>query len=867
MTDKLSAPLGEFKEREIEIIGLMAEGLTNQEIADQLFVTKETVRWYNKQIYSKLGTSRRTEAIALAREMGLIGDTAKETDTVQPIQHHLPLTTGPFIGRDEELAELSTLLEKPEIRLLSIVAAGGMGKSRLSLELGHLIQSRYAHGAAFIDLTPLQNPDDICKAAVSSLGLTANGRQSPQDLFFNYCREKSLLLIFDNFEDVLPGANLLAELLAIAPHVKILVTTRERLNLRVETVYSLQPVTRSGARLFREMALIARPNLIIAEEDEVDVQRIVDVVGGLPLALVLAANWVDTLSIGEIAAEIAGNLDFLSAELGDMPPRQHSIHAVIDPTWKRLSAEEQKAFIDTAVFRGGFTREAFQQVTGASLRTLQTLLRRSLVSQGHGRRYDLHPLIRQYAAEKLVALQRVEPAKQAHLQTFRRIAEKQAELFFTRQIVPALEACDMEHENFRAALDYAFSGTSTAEGAALTLALSRFWQTRSHIAEGSVYLELATNHQPDNARLYDQLGFFQYRLGQIEQAERTIKKAIALAKKSQLLDVLANSSRILFFLDNSPLGEAEPQIAKALALAEQSGVQHIIAYSHVEYGLLLYAAGVRLPEALTHFRKALSILEEMGDLPGISATTYNMAILHHNLRNKEQSRAFCEYSLTMKRELGDRAGVARRLAVLATWDMVDEEFARAQSYLAESYTICAQLGEPQRLTATLIAKGQLHTLQQAFSDAETVYQKAISLAQRSENQTNLIAGHANIGLLYLLQGKIAKAKPHISQAIAANIDTSFDPWTAMTAYASVLWYAEDLTACLPIAAVMSRQLEEVGRGSVILNKYFLRPLLYRLQERIGDKAWQAARDTTTDITVEHLFTEISSTYQTKITRP
>ena len=198
MVDKLSAPLEEFKERELEIINMMADGLSNQDIADQLFITKGTVRWYNKQIYSKLGTSRRTEAIALAREMGLIDTDATDAPTTQ-IQHKLPVTTGPFIGRDDELAELSNLLQKPEIRLLSIIAAGGMGKSRLSLELGYLVKRRYEHGAAFIDLTTVRNPEDIAQFTATSLGLSVSGNQTPQEVLFNYCREKELLLIFDNF--------------------------------------------------------------------------------------------------------------------------------------------------------------------------------------------------------------------------------------------------------------------------------------------------------------------------------------------------------------------------------------------------------------------------------------------------------------------------------------------------------------------------------------------------------------------------------------------------------------------------------------------------------------------------------------------
>ncbi len=229
--------------------------------------------------------------------------------------------------------------------------------------------------------------------------MSINSTKSPQETLFDYCREKELLLIFDNFEDVLSGANLLTNILEIAPRVTIIATSRERLNLRTETVFYLQPVTEYADQLFIEVANIMRPNTEIVESEKQDIRRIVNLTGGLPLALVLAATWIDTLSIPEIAEEIEQNLDFLSAEMGDIPERQRSIHAVIEPTWKRLNEKEQMAFMWDSVFRGGFTRDTFKQVTGASVRTLQTLLSRSLIGHGYGRRYDMHPLLRQFARE------------------------------------------------------------------------------------------------------------------------------------------------------------------------------------------------------------------------------------------------------------------------------------------------------------------------------------------------------------------------------------------------------------------------------------------------------------------------------------
>ncbi len=537
MNDGLPAPIEEFKPREIEILDLMAQGYSNQEIADQLFITKGTVRWYNKTIYSKLGTSRRTEAIAFARELGLIGAPSSAENTRQK-RPALPVTTGPFVGRDDELTDLQDLLAKPDIRLVSIVAAGGMGKSRLALELSHLIQGDYEHGAVFIDLTVLRNPNDIAVAILASLGLTTSDSQSPQETLLNYCREKELLLIFDNFEHVLSGANLLSDILAQTPRVKIIATSREQLNLIAETVYYLQPVSKFGDTLFIELAHMMRPTIVISEVEKRDIARIVHVTGGLPLGLVLAATWVDILSIAEIANEIEANLEFLSAELGDMPERQRSMHALIDPTWNRLNEAERQAFMKASVFRGGFTHELFQQVTGASLRTLQTLGHRSLISHGHGRRYVMHPLLRQYAHEKLETDGRVAEVQNIHLNALTEYAENQATRMYRGYYIEALNALDIEQDNIRAALDWSMDGHKIEDGVRLVLALCDFWLIRSQAPEGAYYVEQALQQQ-ENAGLYYWMGMYTERMGQREVARSYQQQCIILAQKEQNYDFLA----------------------------------------------------------------------------------------------------------------------------------------------------------------------------------------------------------------------------------------------------------------------------------------------------------------------------------------
>ena len=865
MTEKLTTPLSGIKEREIEILGLMAKGLTNTEIADQLFVTRETIRWYNKQIYSKLGTSRRTEAIALAQELGVIGEKVRKSEPKDnyTAEFHLPITNGPFVGRDTELADLSSLFNKPKIRLISIIAAGGMGKSRLALEFGHQIKRRFKNGALFIDLTAISNPKDIALLALNSLGLTSSGQDTAQEILMNYCREKELLIIFDNFEHVLDGASILSELLEVGPNLKIIVTTREQLNLRLETAYFLQPIIESGAELFTEIASMMHAGRKIGQNDQVAIQKIVDVVGGLPLALILAATWLDTLTVAEVGAEIEANLDFLSSELQDMPTRQRSMRAVIEPTWNRLSADEQKAFMWSSVFRGGFTREAFQQATGASIRTIQTLLRRSLFHHGIGRRYNLHPLIQQFGFEKLQSAGMVTAAKSAHLKTFLNFAQQEYDALLGKQLLEGIEKYEAEQGNIRAALKWSLADENDViDGVALTLAMIRFWLDKSQLVEASEALAQALQHQPDSAELNMYLGFCHYRLGDMREADINLHRAIDLAKETGDLQTLANSYRILvpiYFIQKKSIEEILGLLETAIEIGESIGNRLFVARCHDSLGLTLSAIGQKPEKVLHHFEKALSTFEEIGNQRNISSVLYNMANEHFRLRDMKQARQLAEQSLSFMRQLNDKVAISRRVTAIAKWDIVEEEFERAEAYLTEAERLSQEMGDRSRLQNALYVKGILLMIMGDFDQSAAVLTDSVKLAEKLTNLNAVATCHSNLAQLYLMQDEVEKARPHIVKSLETLQDSVFQPWEPMMVYANYLWHLDDITGCAPIVATMSMELEKFERGEAINNQYFLRPLIYRVEQKLGAEGWQAAVQAAEGKTVKQHFEDAIKT--------
>ena len=217
MSDVDDFLLDDFKDRELEILGLMADGLTNAAIGEKLFITKETVRWYNKQIYSKLGTSRRTQAIAKAQRLGLIGGAETAVSATTPQPQNLPTLATPFMGRDKEIKRITTILSQPNTPLLTVLAPGGMGKTRLAIETGHKLLETYPDGVYLFELAPLNHVNNIITVALQALGINAKGTDDQKQQLFDACRDKKRLLIFDNFEHILDGTGLVDGLTKAAP--------------------------------------------------------------------------------------------------------------------------------------------------------------------------------------------------------------------------------------------------------------------------------------------------------------------------------------------------------------------------------------------------------------------------------------------------------------------------------------------------------------------------------------------------------------------------------------------------------------------------------------------------------------------------
>jgi len=382
--------------------------------------------------------------------------------SLNAVTNNLPVQLTEFVGRESELAEVKKLLR--DNRLVTILASGGSGKTRLSIQAAAEMTDQFPDGVFFIELAGIDTGGDIVQTIAEALGLGLSRDEDRQSQLLTYLAGKRQLLVFDNFEHVREEASLVSEILRRAPDVTVLTTSRAKLNVTGEILFSLsgldtawstpsQAFETSAVRLFVDGAERADPSFSLTQDDLEPLANILRLTGGLPLAILLAAAWVDMLSVTEISDEIEKSLDFLETEMGDVPDRHRSIRAVFDYSWSLLSEAEQEIFTALSVFRGGFTREAGQRVASASLRGIANLSSKSLVSSDPSTgRYAVHELLRQYAEAELENdEQRCGEIQAAHAEFFADVMDESLTLLSVSHQVQMVAIVEVDIDNVRAA--------------------------------------------------------------------------------------------------------------------------------------------------------------------------------------------------------------------------------------------------------------------------------------------------------------------------------------------------------------------------------------------------------------------------------
>lgn len=402
-----------------------------------------------------------------------------------PPRHNLVPQLTPFVGRRKELAELDALLADPQVRLVTIVGPGGMGKTRLATacaerQLNPAIDDcdhcPFPDGVFFIPLADIQDPDQIPNAIAKVINRALDpGRMLEFDrgrvrqALMDLLRGLRILLVLDNFEHLLEGVGFITAVLQTAPNLQMLVTSRERLYLHGEQVFPIVGLDYpdrdspqgsgdyTARQLFVESARRIHPGFELGRDNVGHLDRVCQLLGGMPLGLELAASWVEMYSVSEIAGEIQKGIDILETDMRDIPERHRSLRAVCDSTWNQLDAIEQEIFASLSIFRNGFTRDAAQNVTGASIRILGSLQNKSLIQYLPARqRHNVHPYLLSYGKERLKGMPEAEvSAQDRHSEFYCSLVSGQKKAFESGIIEDAINLMEADIANIRSAWDWA----------------------------------------------------------------------------------------------------------------------------------------------------------------------------------------------------------------------------------------------------------------------------------------------------------------------------------------------------------------------------------------------------------------------------
>jgi len=724
--------------REQEVLSLLAQRLTNREIAARLHLTESTVKDYVSNILGKLYVKNRRQAVERGTELGLVG--AGRPAAAEP-PTNLPSETTPFIGRSAELEDLRAHLA--QTRLLTLTGPGGVGKTRLALKAAADAAGDFSDGSYFVSLAPLPSAEFIVQSIAEAISCPFATEAAPLSQLVRYLKKKQILLVLDNFEHLLDGAALVSQLLQAAPALKILATSREKLNLHSETNLALRGMglpegveadslhASEAVALFVHCARRVRPAFDPSPAGLQTIAAICHTVQGMPLAIELAAAWLNVLTLDEISAELGRGFDLLATDTRDTPARHRSLRAVFDHSWSLLAAEEQAVFMRLAVFRGGFTREAAQPVAGASLPVLGGLVNKSVLLYRSGR-FEIHAVLRQYALERLTAAPAEDEAVHAaHAAYYAEFMQQRRQPLRDGRQAAALKDIEADLENVRAAWRYHIQ---RADAPRLRQYLDSFWLvcwvrgwnlTAVNLFGGTVDALPASRGDAVitavRATAMSHQAFFLAWLGQAERAyalaAESVSLAIRLDDPEALHDAYHGLTLPTYYLNR--MDEQREAIAQELRIALDLGDPWRIALAHFLSALSSLRDGD--DSGAERFAEAsLAAGEASADLTLQTLALNTLGHVAMWRADYPAAEGYFQRSLRTAQQLGFRWAVGNVIKYLGRVALRRGALAEAESYFRQSLKIADELGLDRDIAIHLAEFARLRAAQDRQADAVAI---------------------------------------------------------------------------------------------------------------------------------------------------
>jgi predicted ATPase len=628
---------------------------------------------------------------------------------VGPKRSNLPVSLTPFVGREKERAAIQARLRDPDCRLLTLVGPGGIGKTRLAVEAASAQTDAFPYGVFFVPLAPLQSADAIVPTMAQALGFSFYEGTEPRQQLLDHLRQKRALLVMDNFEHLLSGVDLVTDILRTARDVKILATSRERLNVRGEHLCPITgmdypeetaPTTEeslifSAVQLFLQSAQQVRPELEPTNEYLAEVGHICRLVEGMPLAILLAAGWVQMLKPKEIAAEIKRGIDVLETDLRDVPVRHRSMRAVFDHSWNLLSPQQRGVMETLSVFRGGFTLAAAQEVSGATLRELMALVNKSLLQRTPSGRYDVHSLLRDYAAEALQSTGQAASSRDAHASYYAAFMQaREVDLKGRRQLA-ALDEIEADFENVRSAWEWALARKDCDIIGRELRSLGWFCEYKSRHRESQELFRRARERLAPGSDQDPHLVWGRILVAEFYGIAHEVDKA---------------------------------QVEKGLAIAQKHGDREVIAVGLRTLGEAASSVG-DYAQALSLYEQSLAVSRELDDLFDVAAALYKLAETHRLLGHPQEAIRFARQSLALSREIGDQYWAASSLANTGVMAFYAGNFSEAEGYLREANALYRKMGYRAGIAGTSLALHGLGLFGIESNEREALGREALEIAR------------------------------------------------------------------------------------------------------------------------------------------
>jgi len=785
--------------RSLAFSGQYSEALEHYEALRQLLAQELRVEPQPETIalYEKI----KAEA-HLPEEVERVGEHSldRQLERRSPIRlHYFPVQFTPFIGRESESLQLQEMLLDPDCRLLTLIGPGGIGKTRLCIQAMEQLAAKTRSlpdgldervnapidGIYFFPLVGVASADLLPAALTSGLGIILHGGEDPQAQLLDYLRAKQIWLVLDNFEHLIGGSQLLLDILAAAPRVRLLITSRHLLNVRAEWQFPVDGLTYppgdgaavdalaySAVQLFVQVARHFRPGYGPSPADLVAVIRICQSVQGMPLALEIAASWMHTHEPERIAEEITRSVNFLTTSLRDMPERHRGIGAVFAHSWSLLTEPQQLALAQLSIFRGGFGLDAALAVAQATSQTIAVLLDQSLLKRNVEGRYEMHELLRQFAIDKLDVLAQsyavAAGARQRHSDYYLNLIADKETALYGPEPRSAVGAIERRLDNIRQAWQWALEQGRLETLARSLEGLGRFYDLAGFFVEGvSVMgraaaqlrerLDGAADEDGRQATLVSHLlvwqAYFFDKQRQADEAILSARQALALAEQVDARETQAHAQSLLGELlpHRGEFEQAKAYQQQALDYYQKAGDERRQANCLSSLGIIHWRSG-NYAQALDYFRQSLPLQQAIRDKAGLAKLMNSIGGVYFEQGDLDQALTYVQQSVEHYQAIGDRLGMAHGWGNLALVYRGLGKYDLALAYNQQDLDASREMGNRHHIATVFGNRGSVYEELGDLDQALSYAQQALQIQEELGNKWEIARHRAAIGAIWQKKG-------------------------------------------------------------------------------------------------------------------